>query len=157
MLPDRVGGKSTRGLCRGAAGPHLYFGWIFQMTFWKEDLKEKAIGMKDGLEALHPPQQEMGLSHQLKSMGGPTSLHACSICAALSSCGSPNNWNKGHPLIYSFFNWSLWLEECIVLIAQARFIPRLRDELPVSFSNSKGGREFYFKEDEDKKDKLWST
>lgn len=52
------------------------------------------------------------------------------------------------------FSFYEWLEECTVLIGQARFFPGLRDKVYRPFSNNNGSRKFSFTEDEDKKGKL---
>lgn len=60
MLPDRVGGESIQETHAGKQHEsHLHFSWIFQITYWSEDLKEKTRGRKIILEPLHQSQQDM--------------------------------------------------------------------------------------------------
>lgn len=58
-LPGWVSGKSLQEIYRGELhGSPLYFRWIFQITLWREHLKEKTTGRKSSLESLHQSLQE---------------------------------------------------------------------------------------------------
>lgn len=53
-LPGRIGGESLQETYGGELhGSPLYFRWIFQITLWRENLKEKTTGRKNSLESLH--------------------------------------------------------------------------------------------------------